>query len=313
MQDDYIRSRGFALTLARRAVNDLRRDEFRQLRNYVDLCQALAQKTKYSSFFVQAQQVLQQADSLYYTLIRCLLDRVDNEQLCAFGVNFGLGGIVYGAAHMKEEIESTGRPAAWLNTANCASLQLEKAVSDAEEAGKYVWVLYAQDVTALQSAIALTRRHPFAAFLLVVSPALILSIPVESFDGCRNLSIWLLLLAPVLEPETIEAAQALRERKMLFGFAVLLKEEDVAVAINPEWLQEMSRWAPFCLYARMAGMKTQTAQQLRRCVVHSRTESATPLLVFDWDGDLHIINKSVSDQAVVGAPIDADLPFPFSR
>lgn len=38
MQDDYLRSRGFALTLARRAVEDLRRDEFRQLRNYVDLC-----------------------------------------------------------------------------------------------------------------------------------------------------------------------------------------------------------------------------------------------------------------------------------
>lgn len=65
MQDDYIRSRGFALTLARRAVNDLRRDEFRQLRNYVDLCQALAQKTRYSGFFAKAQQVLQRADSLY--------------------------------------------------------------------------------------------------------------------------------------------------------------------------------------------------------------------------------------------------------
>lgn len=313
MQDDYIRSRGFALTLARRAVNDLRRDEFRQLRNYVDLCQALAQKTRYSGFFAKAQQVLQRADSLYYTLIRCLLEQVDNEQLCAFGVNFGLGGIVYGAAHMKEEIESTGHPAAWLNTANCASLQLEKAVSDAEAAGKYVWVLYAQDVAALQSAIALTRRHPYAAFLLVASPVLILSAPMESFDDCRNLCIWLLLPAPALEPETIEATQALRERKMLFGFAILLKEEDAAVAMDPEWLQEMSRWAPFCLYARLPGMKTQTSQQLRQRVVRSRTESATPLLVFDWDGDLHAINKSISEQAVVGTPIDSDLPFPFLR
>lgn len=313
MQDDYIRSRGFALTLARRAVNDLRRDEFRQLRNYVDLCQALAQKTRYGAFFLQAQQVLQRADSLYYTLIRCLLEQVDSEQLCAFGVNFGLGGIVYGAAHMKEEIETTGRPSAWLNTANCASLQLEKAVCDAEKAGKYVWVLYAQDITAVQNAIALTRRHPYAAFLLVASPALILSVPMESFDGCRNLSIWLLLPSPVLEPETIETSQVLRKQKLLFGFAILLREEDAAAAMDPEWLQEMSRWAPFCLYARMPGMKTQTAQHLRQCVVRSRTESATPLLVFDWDGDLHTINKSISEQAVVGTPIDAELPFPFSR
>lgn len=51
MQDEYIRSRGFALTLARRAVDDLRRDQFRQMRNYVDLCQALAQKSRYKGFF----------------------------------------------------------------------------------------------------------------------------------------------------------------------------------------------------------------------------------------------------------------------
>ncbi len=129
MQDDYIRSRGFALTLARRAVDDIRRDEFRQLRNYVDLCQALAQKTRFNGFFTQAQRVLQRADSLYYALIQSLLERVDAEHLCAFGVNLGVGGVVYGATRLKEEIERTGKPSAWINTANCAAIQLEEAMT----------------------------------------------------------------------------------------------------------------------------------------------------------------------------------------
>lgn len=137
MQDDYIRSRGFALTLARRALDDLRRDQFRQLRNYVDLCQALAYRSRFNNFFSQAQQVLQRADSLYDALFQTLLDQVEGERLCTFGVNFGAGGIVYGAARLKEEIERTGRPGAWLNTANCASPGLEEAVCRAEEAGKY--------------------------------------------------------------------------------------------------------------------------------------------------------------------------------
>lgn len=313
MQDDYIRSRGFALTLARRAVDDIRRDEFRQLRNYVDLCQALAQKTRFNGFFTQAQQVLQRADSLYYALIQSLLERVDAEHICAFGVNLGVGGVVYGATRLKEEIERTGKPSAWINTANCAAIQLEEAMTQAEQAGQYVWVLYAQDAQALQKAVILTKQHPFAAFLLVAVPEVIAAVPADLFDGCHNLSIWLLLPAPVLDQETVEVASSLRNHKLLFGLAILLDEKSVKQAMDPCWLEQMAECVPFCLYARTPDMNSDTAQQLRSRVVRSRTESATPLLVFDWDGDLSAINKRISGQAVVGAPVEAHLPFPFSR
>lgn len=313
MQDDYIRSRGFALTLARRAVEDLRRDEFRQLRNYVDLCQALAQKTRYNDFFTRAQQALQRADILYYDLIRCLLDRVDSECLCAFGVNLGVGGIVYGAARLKEEIERTGQCASWLNTANCASPQLSEAIDRAERDGRYVWVLYAQNAPDLHRAVAMAKSHPFTAFFAVASPQISSALPADSFDQCSNLSIWLLLPTPVLEPETIEAAKALRERRRLFGFAILLDEQAVGRAMDPAWLQEMARWTPFCLYARRPGVGAPASEKLRGSVAQSRTGSGTPLLVLDWDGDLQAINRGISEQAVVGAPVDADLPFPFLR
>lgn len=313
MQDDYIRSRGFALTLARRAVDDLRRDEFRQLRNYVDLCQALARKTRYNGFFTQAQQVLQQADSLYYSLIRCLLDRVDAEHLCIFGINFGVGGVVYGATHLKEEVEQTGQPSAWLNTANCASCKLEEAVCQAEQTGRYVWVLYAQNAEAVQKAVTVAKKHPFSAFLLVAAPELLRLVPLVWFDECRNLSIWLLLPAPVMEPVTAEAAESLREHRLLFGFAVLLNEQTAERATDPEWLRQMACWSCFCLYARMPQTGEQVTQQIHGHVQQSRTESATPLLVFDWDGDLYAVNRKISEQAEVGTPVDAELPFPFVR
>ncbi len=38
MKPDLENSRNFAMTLAHRAVRDVRRDGFRQLRNYVDMC-----------------------------------------------------------------------------------------------------------------------------------------------------------------------------------------------------------------------------------------------------------------------------------
>ena len=313
MRDDYIRSRGFALTLARRAVVDLRRDEFRQLRNYVDLCQALARKTRYNAFFTQAQQMLQQTDSPYYALIRRLLDQVDGEYLCTFGVNFGLGGVLHGAARLRAEVEQTRRESAWLNTANCAAPALEEAVGQAERAGRYAWVLYAQDPAAAQKAVRMAECYPYTAFLLVAAPEIVGVILPEHFDNCRNLCICLLLSAPALEETTVTVAGELRDRKQLFGFAILLGGKTAGQAMDPVWLNEMANWVPFCLYARMPGMDEAEAGRLRNRVVRSRSEADTPLLVFDWDGDLRAVNQSISSQAVVGAPVDAGLPFPFSR
>lgn len=50
MKPDLENSRNFAMTLAHRAVRDVRRDGFRQLRNYVDMCALLAQRPDLKRF-----------------------------------------------------------------------------------------------------------------------------------------------------------------------------------------------------------------------------------------------------------------------
>ena len=48
---DYNSTRSFTMTLAHRAVGDIRRGGFRQLRNYVDMCATLAKKPQQQDFF----------------------------------------------------------------------------------------------------------------------------------------------------------------------------------------------------------------------------------------------------------------------
>ena len=313
MQDEYLRSRGFALTLARRAVGDLRRDRFRQLRNYLDLCQALANKSRYSDFFAQAQQILQRADSLYDPLIQTLVEQVEGERLCNFGIDFGVGGMIYGADRLKKEIECTGAPAAWLNTANGTVPGLEQAVCRAEEAGKYVWVLYAADAASAANVAVLAKNHPFSAFSLVAPSAVFGAMPFDAFDNCWNLSLWVLLPSLALDVQTCAVAEKLKEKKLLYGFAALVGNETAAQAVDPQWLESVSRWVPFCMYAREPDMGTDVACRFRQAVLRHRTTSAAPLLLLDWDGDLKAINSGISAQVVIGAPVGSQAPFPFSR
>ena len=66
---DYNSTRSFTMTLAHRAVGDIRRGGFRQLRNYVDMCATLAKNQQQKDFFAYAQKALQRTDSCYYSLI----------------------------------------------------------------------------------------------------------------------------------------------------------------------------------------------------------------------------------------------------
>ena len=53
------------MTLAHRAVGDIRRGGFRQLRNYVDMCSSLAKRPQQKDFFAYAQKALQRTDSCW--------------------------------------------------------------------------------------------------------------------------------------------------------------------------------------------------------------------------------------------------------
>ena len=112
MKPDLENSRSFAMTLAHRAVRDVRRDGFRQLRNYVDMCATLAKKPQQKDFFAYAQKALQRTDSCYYSMIHRLLDSVEEDRICTVGVNMGFGGLIYGASEMKKQADVDGKPIA---------------------------------------------------------------------------------------------------------------------------------------------------------------------------------------------------------
>ena len=67
---DYNSTRSFTMTLAHRAVGDIRRGGFRQLRNYVDMCATLAKNQQQKDFFAYAQKALQRTDSCWIPWMR---------------------------------------------------------------------------------------------------------------------------------------------------------------------------------------------------------------------------------------------------
>lgn len=98
---------------------------------------------------------------------------------------------------------------------------------------------------------------------------------------------------------------------MLYGFAVLVGDDSVEAALDPDWLAVMAQDALFCLCAARPGCGRAAAARLRQGVVHSRLEPDTPLLLLDWDGDVAAVNKAISPYAAIGSLLGEGEGFPF--
>ena len=167
---DYNSTRSFTMTLAHRAVGDIRRGGFRQLRNYVDMCATLAKKQQQKDFFAYAQKALQRTDSCYYSLIHRLLDSVDEDRICTVGVNMGFGGLIYGASELKKQADLEGQPIAWITAARCGDERLSELVPKAARHGSFVWLLDATDTDPAQ-VVLLAKANPQSAFGLLADPS----------------------------------------------------------------------------------------------------------------------------------------------
>lgn len=307
---DYASTRCFTMTLAHRAVDDIRRGGFRQLRNYVDMCAALAAKPRYKAFFAYAQKALERTDSCYYSLIQRLLDTVEEDRICTVGVNLGFSGLIYGASRMKQQSEEDGEPFSWITAARCGDPALCEAVPQAEARGSFVWLLDATQTDPRQAA-PLAAANPQSAFGVLADPQGLTPEAIDALYPCENLAVLPLLPGPAISDEAAAAVRELRRRKMLYAPAVLLDDAAAQTALAPDWLACLAQETLFCLYARRPGLAAESSRRLRRGIVDSRMETGTPILLLDWEEDVHLINRTLSPRAVVDRLLPEGCSFPL--
>jgi hypothetical protein len=309
---DYNASRLFAMTLAHRAVGDMRRDGFRQLRNYVDMCEVLSNNPMQKTFFQRAQTVLEKTDSLYYSLIQRLIETTDEERSCTVGVNFGLGALVYGAGRLKQEAQETKKEVSWMTVSSENDTGLEQAVSEGEKHGSYVWALWAPHGIS-DRFIQLAALHPLGTFFLVVDPMVVTPEICQKIVPVLNLVPILLLEQLEITETALHAAELLHRNRMLYSFLVRLDNENAGRAMNAEWLDVLAQSTLFCVYCRKKGMDPKISNRLMKEIYRSRTASGAPLLLLDWENDTRVLNAHISSYAVIGMrmPDEQENPLNF--
>lgn len=310
MPMDYNSTRSFTMTLAHRAVGDIRRGGFRQLRNYVDMCATLAKMPQQKDFFAYAQKALQRTDSCYYSLIHRLLDTVDEDRICTVGVNMGFCGLIYGASELKKKADADGQPTSWITAARCGDERLAEMIPEAAKHGSYVWLLDALSTDPAQ-VVPLAKANPQTAFGLLADPAALTEDCVATLAACRNLVVMPLLNTPELTPEACRAARRMKAQKMFYALTVLVDDDTVDEVMQDDWLESIAQETLFCVCARKNGISDEASHRLRRSIVEGRMETGKPVLLLDWDGDVSYLNQRISEHMVFGNALPQGCSFPL--
>lgn len=309
MKPELESSRSFAMTLAHRAVRDVKRDGFRQLRNYVDMCALLARRPDLKRFFDHAQIVLQRTDSLYYKLISNLVAQVKEDAICTAGINLGFDAIISCASNNRKQ---NGDTRSWFNAGFCSAPDLDDAIIQTEAGSSYAWVLYAdEDLTP--ETVAMLQSHAHSIFFVLFDAQKFNDATMERIAGCNNIVTLLYLHGPEITTEACRAARAMRGKQMFYGFLVEMGQADAAQAVAPDWLDVLAQYGLFCIYTHKPDMDKKTADTMYREIVHSRVGSvAVPALLLDWEHDMKYLNHMITPKTELGRCIPEGKTFPLN-
>lgn len=297
MASDLNSLRVYALGLAHRAVSDISRDGFRQLRNYVDMCAFLSNSDAQKDFFDRAQTALEKTDSLYYPLIQRTLSSVSADTICTVGVNLGIDALTYGGSRLKKTAQESGRPVAWLTLAAADEPGLHERIAQGEAIGQYLWLLTSPG-GSIDAAQELAGCHRKCNVGLLIRPEDITPEKAVRIADTPNLVPILLLDAPEISESAHTAALLLQGQKVFFGMAARLTDATADSATNGEWLEVLAQHTLFCAYYH-PGMSPEAAVRLRDAIYRSRTTTGSPVLLLDWEADTVNIGSFISPLAQV--------------
>ena len=291
--------RTYALGLAHRAVRDIRRDNLRQLRRYVDLCALLSKRKGHRFFFDHAQEILAKADSLYYPLIQKVFNTVDEEHLCIFGVNFGIDAMTLGAAQLQQLNQAGEGPLPWLTLADAGQAdELNTAVAADCAKGMYLWGFFARNEQQALQVGALAARHPTCDFMLVATPGCMTRTLVRYLQDSPNLATLVQLDSPQLTDEACAALNSLQAAKVNYGITLTLTDDTAPQVLQQEWLSLMAQYTPYCFFSH-AQMSDAAVQQMTRQVYTARSTTGAPLLLIMWEEDCAYITRHISPNACI--------------
>ncbi len=163
-------------TTIAKALDDIKRDPQRSVRNLVDLGLNFAEGCNQREIFDITQRYLSNEDSAYYRLAENIVSEIDHRKLITFGMNFGYNGCTSGARVLREKCSELGIHIPFLliftiddSEDSLTPEDIKSAVRQGMELGIYIYALICA-TDKYPELLEIAGQFSECAFMYFVNP-----------------------------------------------------------------------------------------------------------------------------------------------
>ncbi len=239
-------SRTLIETFVRKKLIELKDNPERGTRNLIDMALNFSQGRFEKRFFTAAQQMLQNEQSGYYSLIWDTITHVTLEHMLEFGMNVGYNSLNAGAKLIREQESQCGYNIPWTIALridggmwDAMAQDYKSLVEQGKEKGIYTWM--ARIRRRPEAVLPMIEAEKDCAFLLFIEPE-------DMTDAFLDAAAQLKNMMPVVgwSEKSAEICRRMREREMLY--ALFVPYDGMDAVPYDEILRDAGEMHPFITF-----------------------------------------------------------------
>jgi len=284
-----------------KAIEDMRRDTKRSIRNLIDLGLLFSQSENQKWFFSTAKKVISDVRNPYNKLVSRMIANIDISTIKTVGINLGYSSLTYGANKLQKRQAAIDCSLPWVLIFDALSYvpaffdRTEAFIREGRELGIYSYIFCPQRVKDIDAICKIAGRFEECVFALKTPPELITSQSVEWIRKGHNIVVSVHVPDTDLNSEyCTRAFHILRDNRCLYGFHTGYNDRNFENLATAEYIHSaISLGSVFGMFIADGGISVSCRNAMYDYVCFERGETGLPLLAFEWFTDMQNISKKI--------------------
>lgn len=283
-------------TTVRKAIRDIRESPERSIRNLVDMALNFSDGRFQKEFFYTSQQMLENENSAYYSLIRNMVEHTDEEKLLTFGMNLGYNGSILGARQIRQIEAAEDYNIPWSISLEMGADSLPKnqgryhaMIEEGERLGIFTWFLFSHDQA--HDCLSLAAAHPNEAFVVFCSAGEITWTLIDCASELNNL-----MLAVPMDEDAPMVCSLLQEAGLLYSLYTTYGAADLPKIESGDWFYDMEQMHPvFSVFIPKRECPKETQRRAYDAIHKARMAQTHATMLWEMYQDNLLIDRIISE------------------
>ena len=288
-------------TAISKAIDDMKSDTKRSIRNLIDLGLLFSKSENQKRFFNAAQEVISNPKNAYHSLVKRMIADVNQDTIKKTGLNLGYSSLIYGANKLRNRHAPPDDPLPWLlifdmgDSSAALFERMKHFIAEGRELGIYSYIVCPHKKNDISAICEIAKRFDECLFILTVSSDLISEQTAKAIGDTHNMITSVHISGSgFFNRNAGDAFLLLKQNRCLYGFDIGYNDLNMEQVTASEYIRSaISLGNIFGMYIPEDSASDRCKAAVYEFVCRERGANGQPLIGLEWMRDMRYISKTI--------------------